>query len=85
VPSCAGANNVRGVSGPGSNRADHLAGLREPPATPINISSLLLAGAFIVAPMSLATAHPLDAAYAPQPGVITVLWRIIAYLVPQSD
>ena len=37
-----------------------------------NISSLLLAGAFIVAPMSLAIAHPLDAAYAPQPGVITV-------------
>ena len=37
-----------------------------------NISSLLLAGAFIVAPMSLVIAHPLDATYAPQAGVITV-------------
>ena len=37
-----------------------------------NISSLLLASAFIVAPMSLAVAHPLDAAYAPEAGIITV-------------
>jgi hypothetical protein len=37
-----------------------------------NIRSLLLTGAFIVAPVSLGIAHPLDAAYASQPGVITV-------------
>ena len=37
-----------------------------------NIGSLLLAGTFIIAPMSLAIAHPLDAAYAPQAGIITV-------------
>ncbi len=37
-----------------------------------NISSLLLAGAFIVAPVSLGIAHTLDPASAPQPGVITV-------------
>src|SRR5438034_11191283 len=37
------------------------------------ISSLLLAGALIVvAPMSLAIAHPLDAAFAPEVGIITV-------------
>jgi hypothetical protein len=39
---------------------------------PGNISSLLLAGAFIVAPLSLGIAHPLDAAHAPQAGIITV-------------
>ncbi len=38
----------------------------------LNISSLLLAGAFVVAPLSLGIAHPLDTAYAPQPGVTTV-------------
>jgi hypothetical protein len=36
-----------------------------------NISSLLLAGTFIIAPMSLAVAHP-DAAHAPGAGIITV-------------
>jgi hypothetical protein len=37
-----------------------------------NVSSLLLAGAVILAPMSLGTAHPLDTAYAPEAGVITI-------------
>jgi hypothetical protein len=37
-----------------------------------NLSSLLLAGAFIVAPMSLAIAHPLNTSYAPEAGIITV-------------
>ncbi len=37
-----------------------------------NISSLLLAGAFIVAPVSLGIAGPVDAAYAPEASVITI-------------
>jgi hypothetical protein len=37
-----------------------------------NIGSLLLAGTFIIAPIPLAIAHPLDVAYAPEAGIITV-------------
>ena len=37
-----------------------------------NIRSPLLAGALIIAPMSLAIAYPLDAAYTPQAEIMTV-------------